>query len=276
MIGIVIVSFRSDDRTVTFVREELSRIRIPYRLVVVDNGGDKDSNLQNRLPDATVLRAGNKGYAAGCNLGARWLREHVDPDAILFSNNDIRFQSDDVVDTLYQELFRHDDVGAIGPCIVGKDGRRQSPEPYQGLWNRYVWMYLLTPFLSLERKVEKFRLDYSEKASEGYHYKLMGSFLMVRADAFFEAGCFDENTFLYAEEPILSERLSAIGKRCWFCPAVTVVHEHGAVIGASYKRKEMDRMQFRSMAYYYRRYRKYPAWEISLVSMLYRLIQTVR
>ena len=170
MIGIVIVSFRSDDRTVAFVREELSRIRIPYRLVVVDNGGSKDSNLKDRLPDATVLRAENKGYAAGCNLGARWLREHVDPDAILFSNNDIRFQSDDVVDALYTELFRHDDVGAIGPCIVGKDGRRQSPEPYQGLWNRYVWMYLLTPFLSLERKVEKFRLDYSEKASEGYHY----------------------------------------------------------------------------------------------------------
>ena len=276
MLGIVLVNYRSDDLTVRFVREELSRIRMPYRLVVVDNGGSEDSNLQNRLPGATVLRDENKGYASGCNLGARWLREQVGLDAILFSNNDIRFQSDDVVDALYEELFRHDDVGAIGPCILGTDGRRQSPEPYQGLWNRYVWMYLLTPFLSRERKVEKFRLDYSEKAGEGYHYKLMGSFLMVRADAFFEVGCFDENTFLYAEEPILSERLAAIGKRCWFCPSVIVVHEHGAVIGSSYKRKEMDLMQFRSMAYYYRHYRKYPAWEISLVRMLYRMIQVFR
>ena len=276
MLGIVLVNYRSDDLTVRFIREEVSRIRMPYRLVVVDNGGSEGSDLPDRLPEATVLRAENKGYATGCNLGARWLREQVNPDAILFSNNDIRFQSDDVVDALYEELFRHDDVGAIGPCIVGTDGHRQSPEPYQGLWGRYVWMYLLTPFISRRRKVEKFRLNYREEAPEGYHYKLMGSFLMVRADAFFEAGCFDGNTFLYAEEPILSERLSAIGKRCYFYPAVTVVHEHGAVIGSSYKRKEMDRMQFNSMAYYYRTYRKYPAWEISLVRMLYRLIQAVR
>ena len=276
MLGIVLVNYRSDDLTVRFVREELSRVRIPYRLVVVDNGGRAESDLQGRLPEATIIRAENKGYASGCNLGARWLREQMDPEAILFSNNDIRFQSDEVVDKLYAELFRHDNVGAIGPCIVGTDGRRQSPEPYRGLWNRFVWMYVLTPFLSRARKIRKFQLDYAEKASEGYHYKLMGSFLMVRAEAFFEAGCFDENTFLYAEEPIISERLSRIGKRCWFCPAVTVVHDHGAIIRSSFKRKEMDRMQFQSMAYYYRRYRNYPAWEISLVRILYRLIQVFR
>lgn len=276
MLGIVVVSYRSDDLTVRFVREELSRIRMPYRIVVVDNGETENGVLQERLPEVTVLTSENRGYACGCNLGARWLREHGQPEAILFCNNDIRFGSDDVADALYAALFQHDDVAAIGPCIVGMDGRRQSPEPYRGLWNRYVWMYVLTPFLSRERKRVEFQLDYAEKAAEGYHYKLMGSFLMVRADAFFEAGCFDEHTFLYAEEPILSERLSGIGKRCWFFPAVTVVHEHGAVIKSSYRRKEMDRMQFQSMAYYYRRYRGYPAWEISIVRMLYRLIQCFR
>ena len=276
MLGIVIVNYRSDDRTVRFIREELSRIKMPYHLVVVDNGGSADDRLQERIPEATVLFSENKGYASGCNLGARWLREHVIPDAILFCNNDIHFQSDDIVDVLYDALFQHRDVAAIGPCIVGTDGRRQSPEPYRGLWNRYVWMYLLTPFLSPSRKREKFQLDYSEKASEGYHYKLMGSFLMVRADIFFEVGGFDEHTFLYAEEPILSERLSGIGMRCWFSPAVTIVHEHGAIIGSYYRKKKMDWMQFKSMAYYYRRYKGYPAWEIAFVRMLYRLILIVK
>ena len=104
----------------------------------------------------------------------------------------------------------------------------------------------------------------------------MGSFLMVRTEDFFRAGCFDEHTFLYAEEPILSERLSAIGKRCWFCPSVTVVHEQGAVIGHSFRKKEADRMQFSSMAYYYRRYKGYPGWEVTLAGWLYRLILSVR
>ena len=276
MVGIVIVSYRSDDLTVRFVREDLSRISVPYQVVVVDNGETGSSALQEKLPDVTVLVSENRGYASACNLGAEWLRDRVHPESVLFCNNDLRFQSDRVVETLCETLSAHPEVGAIGPCIVGPDGRRQSPEPYRGLWNRYVWMYVLTPFLSRDRKTRKFQLDYAEKASEGYHYKLMGSFLMVRAEAFFEAGCFDEQTFLYAEEPILSERLSRIGKRCWFCPSVTVVHDHGAVIGSSFKRTETDWMQFRSMAYYYRRYRGYPAWEISLVRMLYRLIQVVR
>ena len=276
MVGIVIVSYRSDDLTVRFVREDLSRISVPYRVVVVDNGETGSSALQEKLPEVTVLVSENRGYASACNLGAEWLRDQVHPESVLFCNNDLRFLSDRVVETLCETLSAHPEVGAIGPCIVGPDGRRQSPEPYRGLWNRYVWMYVLTPFLSRDRKTRKFQLDYAEKASEGYHYKLMGSFLMVRAEAFFEAGCFDEQTFLYAEEPILSERLSRIGKRCWFCPSVTVLHDHGAVIKSSFKSKETDWMQFRSMAYYYRRYRGYPAWEISLVRMLYRLIQVVR
>ena len=276
MVGIVIVSYRSDDLTVRFVREDLSRISVPYRVVVVDNGETVSSALQEKLPEVTVLVSENRGYASACNLGAEWLRDQVHPESVLFCNNDLRFLSDRVVETLCETLSAHPEVGAIGPCIVGPDGRRQSPEPYRGLWNRYVWMYVLTPFLSRDRKTRKFQLDYAEKASEGYHYKLMGSFLMVRAEAFFEAGCFDEQTFLYAEEPILSERLSRIGKRCWFCPSVTVLHDHGAVIKSSFKSKETDWMQFRSMAYYYRRYRGYPAWEISLVRMLYRLIQVVR
>ena len=276
MVGIVIVSYRSDDLTVRFVREDLSRISVPYQVVVVDNGETGSSALQEKLPEVTVLVSENRGYASACNLGAEWLRDQVHPESVLFCNNDLRFQSDRVVETLCETLSAHPEVGAIGPCIVGPDGRRQSPEPYRGLWNRYVWMYVLTPFLSRDRKTRKFQLDYAEKASEGYHYKLMGSFLMVRAEAFFEAGCFDEGTFLYAEEPILSERLSRIGKRCWFCPSVTVLHDHGAVIKSSFKSKETDWMQFRSMAYYYRRYRGYPAWEISFVRMLYRLIQVVR
>lgn len=276
MVGIVIVSYRSDDLTVRFVREDLSRISVPYRVVVVDNGETGSSALQEKLPEVTVLVSENRGYASACNLGAEWLRDQVHPESVLFCNNDLRFLSDRVVETLCETLSAHPEVGAIGPCIVGPDGRRQSPEPYRGLWNRYVWMYVLTPFLSRDRKTRKFQLDYAEKASEGYHYKLMGSFLMVRAEAFFEAGCFDEGTFLYAEEPILSERLSRIGKRCWFCPSVTVLHDHGAVIKSSFKSKETDWMQFRSMAYYYRRYRGYPAWEISFVRMLYRLIQVVR
>ncbi len=277
MVGIVVVSYRSDDLTIRYVREELSRTAVPYHVVVVENGGERPADtLEQALPGVTVLHSGNKGYAAACNLGALWLREHVRPEAIVFSNNDIRFQSDDVVASIFSALAAHEDAGAAGPCIVGRDGRRQSPEPYRGLWNRYFWMYVSTPFLSGAKKRKVFRLDYAENAGEGFHYKLMGSFLMVRTDDFFRAGCFDERTFLYAEEPILSERLSAIGKGCGYCPSVTLLHDHGAVIRSAYRRKESDLLQFRSMAYYYRRYKGYSAAAVFAVRMFYRLILCFR
>ena len=37
MIGVVIVSYRSDDLTVRFVRKDRVRITLPYKGVVVDN-----------------------------------------------------------------------------------------------------------------------------------------------------------------------------------------------------------------------------------------------
>ena len=278
MLGIVIVSYRSDDRTIAFVQEELSKVGIPHQTVIVDNGASTEEAeaLGARLPGVQVIAAGNVGYARGNNLGARWLLEHVRPDRILFANNDIRLESDRVVETLAESLAAHPEVGAVGPEVVGLDGLRQSPEPYLGLWKRYVWMYLSTPFLSRERKRRMFALDYPEKAEEGFHYKLSGAFLMVDANAFFQAGMFDENTFLYAEENILSERYGTIGKGCWFCPSVRVVHEHGSTVNAHFRSREIDLMQFRSMAYYYMHYKGYSHLSVLLVEWVFRAVLLVR
>ena len=274
MVGIVVVSYRSADRTVSFIREQLSRVEAPHSIVVVDNGASpaEAESLAARLPGVTVLASGNVGYARGNNTGALWLRENVRPSRILFANDDIRLASDRVVETLSETLAAHPRIGAIGPEVVGPDGLRQSPEAYMGLWKRYVWMYLSTPWMSRERKRKVFALDEPEKAVEGCCYKLSGSFLMVDADSFFRAGMFDGNTFLYAEENILSERLAAIGKGCWFCPSVRVVHEHGQTVNAHFRSRESAWMQFRSMAYYYRRYKGYSRLSTFLAGLVFRAV----
>ena len=65
MLGIVIVSYRSDDLTVRFVEDQLSRITIPYQVVVVDNGAtaEEAATLQRRIPDAVVLPALHRRHA---------------------------------------------------------------------------------------------------------------------------------------------------------------------------------------------------------------------
>lgn len=278
MIGVVIVSYRSDDRTAAFVQGQLSRVREPHRIVVVDNGAsvEEAAALAARIPEAVVLPAENRGFAAGNNLGVRYLEETVHPDCILFTNNDIELREDDVVERLVQALDAHPEVGAAGPAVVGPDGSRQGPEPYQGMWKRYVWMYLCTPFLNASAKRRLFNLDYPDRASEGPHYKLSGSFLLVRTADFLRAGGYDEGTFLYAEENILSDRFSRIGKVFYFVPSVSVLHRHGETISASYDACRRALLQFDSMGYYYRSYRGCPRWMIALVRRFFTLILRIR
>lgn len=277
MLGIVIVSYKSDDLTVRFIREELSQITLPHQVVVVANGADaaEAGRLAERIPEAVVLPAENKGFAAGNNLGVKWLEEQVHPTHILLTNNDIRFRSDQVVETLLQTALSHPEAGVVGPEIIGPDGKRQGPEPYLSLWDRYVWMYLSTPFLSAAKKRERFSLDYPSRAKAGYHYKLSGSFQLVDAAAFREAGMFDEGTFLYGEENILSDRMMGIGRRMYFEPSVTVLHESGQTIGRSYDFRRRSLMQFESMAYYYRKYRGSSRLSVGMARTLFSLILKV-
>jgi GT2 family glycosyltransferase len=277
MVGIVVVNYREYGRTERFIREEIARIRIPYRLVVVDNGGEpaKAEALRERTGCEVLVRE-NDGYAAGCNAGASSLCAHPDVDVLLFTNNDLHLVTDDVVDTLVDKLKEHPDIGIIGPEIVGTDGKRQSPEPYMGLWKRYVWMYLSTPFLSKDAKRRIFQLDAAEQSEEGECYRVMGSFFLCPREAWELAGGMDPHTFLYAEEPILSERMLRVGRKTYFLPTVTVVHEHGATIRKHMGSRKAAWLQYRSNAYYYRSYRGCPAWQTTFVGWIYRLILSLK
>ena len=277
-IGIVVVSYKSDDATVRFVREVLSKISLPAHIVIVDNGATDEAfaSLSARLPETTVLQAENLGYARGNNLGVQWLADHVSPEYILFSNNDVEFASEAVVESLVRLADMHPEAAAFGPAVVGPGGDSQSPEPYMGLWKRYFLMYAATPFLRPERKRKLFYLDYGNHAEEGLHYRLSGSFFLVRTADFIAAGMFDPHTFLYAEECILSERLSGIGKGCFYFPAVKVIHRHGETVRRHYDGYRSSLMEFDSMAYYYQEYRGYSRWQILLVRGLFRAILHMR
>lgn len=277
MLGIVIVSYRSDDRTVRFVREELPRITVPYVTVIVDNGAtaEEAAALSDRLPESVVIPAGNHGFAAGNNLGVSYLMENVRPEHILLTNNDIHF-SEGVVETLIRTMDSHPETAAVGPEVLGTDGRRQGPYPYIGLWDRFVWMYLSTPFLSRETKEERFGLSYPAQAAAGPHYTLSGCFLLVNPSDYEAVGGMDEGTFLYAEENILSDRFRALGKCFWFEPAVAVVHEHGVTVDAIYDSRRRSLLQYDGMAYYYRHYRHYSRLSTRVARMLYALILKVR
>ena len=271
MIAIIIVNYRDEERTINYIKEELSKVKSPHMIVIVNNEATDEtdkiliSNLNAVLVNDTNLnplssncyvisQPKNLGFAKGNNLGAEFSLKHFDISHFLISNNDIRFINDDVVERLIEKLETLTDIGLIGCKVVGLDGANQSPEPYFTFWSRYIWMYWLTPFLTSTKKTKIFQLDYSQKALEGEHYKIMGSFFIINALDFKNCGMMDPNTFLYAEEMILSDRLKKINKKTYYYPAVAVLHEHGKTINQYFKIAKSMKLQFESEVYYYRTY----------------------
>lgn len=290
MLAIIIVNYKNEKKTVDYVKQELSKIKINHRIVIVNNGATEQSNhiltdslqgclvhdIDKNYPPCLyyiISNPKNSGFAQGNNLGATFANNHFQTDFILFSNNDIRFLSDNVVERLISKLQVTRTAGMIGPKVIGLKGEQQSPEPFHTFWDRHIWMYLSTVFYSKRKKIKRFQLDYAQTAQEGFHYKIMGSFFIVNANDFFRCGMMDPNTFLYAEEPILSERMKQIGKKAYYFPEVAILHEHGVTTGQYLKRKRQNKLAFQSECYYYRKYIGTNILQIYIGKLLFVILQ---
>jgi len=273
MLAIIVVNYKNENKTISYVKNELVKINISHIVVIVNNAANPESNktlingLNAQLIEDIAIRPNinekifivshpdNLGFAKGNNLGAAFSNQYFNISHFLFSNNDIQLINSDVVEQLIKKIDSLPNIGLIGPKVLGLDGKNQSPEPYSSFWNRYIWIYWSTPFLSAKRKKSIFKLDYSETAKEGIHYKVMGSFFMVKSIDFMKCGMMDPNTFLYGEEVILSERLKAIGKKVYYYPNVAVIHEHSQTISTHLNEDNKTMKQFFSECYYYNTYK---------------------
>jgi len=277
MIGVIIINYHNEDKTISFIKEEISKISSSYAVVVVDNGSTDESlrKLNEGLksyPEGKVLvvpSKENSGFARGNNLGVEVAFREFSPDLLLIANNDIRFETDDVVDRMAMKLLSIPEAAIIGPKVKGLDGRLQSPEPFVSFWKRHIWLYWSNLFMTRSRKNRVFSLDYSENAAEGFHYKLSGCFFMVKSEDWKSCGGMDPATFLYSEEMILSERLAKIGKKAYYYPEVSVLHEHGATTNKYYDKVAVRDMKFQSECYYYKNYIGTPAWQFPLAKATY-------
>ena len=209
--------------------------------------------------------ADNLGYAKGNNLGTIISDELFNSQYYIISNNDIKLiQPFD--EKAFQSVFNeHPDVAVIGPRVLGLDGKPQSPHKKVSAFIRLIAYYWFCrwPF--------RWKPDYDYDGSSKYCYRVMGSFMIIKCDAFREASRFDPNTFMFAEEPILSERLLKIGYKTFFYNEWTVIHEHGASISKANSQLASEQWAFDSCCYYYREYRKTSNFTIKVAELNFHI-----
>ena len=267
MLAVIVINFGSPELTIRFVKEECVKIQEDHRVIVVDNASTDATYdaLQTALPEAVVLRSQeNQGFARANNQGARYAIRHFRPEYFLFSNNDIYFRDSQVADVLIEQMKIHPEAGLMGPQVIGPDGKRQSPSRNRTFAESFLlptWGRLVYRKETLQKRLQ---VDYKQNAQEGPCDWVQGSCFLADAAVFEQVGGFDPATFLYGEELILTARFARAGKSVRFCPQVTVLHDQGAVCRKHFAEVQMRRMEFRSLAYYYREYAGTPWWQIVL------------
>jgi len=224
-VAAVIVHFRTPDETVRSA-VAVAETAPGAEILVVDNasGDGIAGRLAARVPSARVVaEPANLGYGAACNRGAR---ETARP-LLLFLNSDAYVRGG-AIDALVRALDADPRAAAAGPRLLHADGSlqpsiRRLPSP------RRIFLES-SGLAALAGGREPFAGHTKTRADHGRAQPaeaLMGAALLVRRDAFEEAGGFDESFFLYAEETDLMARWKKAGRRVLFVPDAEVVHDGG-------------------------------------------------
>lgn len=262
----IIVNYKSEERTIKYIQEELlPKNSIPQVIIIVNNGATTQSSntlscslkapivadISTAIEESSIYiihNVENSGFAKGNNLGVNFITSHFKVDYLLFSNNDIRFIDSNIIETLIHKLKNLPDVGIIGPKVIGLDGKNQNPYIYTPFWNEMLnrsWGRFIPGWKLID-------LD-RENATEGYYYRLMGSFFICPIDDFIRCGMMDNNTFLYSEEEILAERMIKIKKKCYYLPTIKILHEHGFTTSKFLIKSDL--IGLKSKLYYFKKYK---------------------
>lgn len=225
-------------------------------VIVVDNCSTDDSyktisvayNNVNNV--SVVLNKINRGYACGNNFGLKFIRENFpEKKHVIVMNPDIIINDINTIIKLQKFLDSHDDFSIVSTQYI-----------FNGLWRGFsdfgwkfpskktlFWSGTLAGKLLLDDVNDRYSLiEIDSKDLYTPVDIVSGCFFMAKIDDLKQVGYFDERTFLYFEEAILSAKLKKIKKKEAILLNQFVYHNHQAKdkILFEYIKKLFDRKCF--------------------------------
>jgi GT2 family glycosyltransferase len=281
-LGVVLLDYKTPERTIAFFNDTLSKIKISHASVIVNNTrskiihrllvsktGSVDANVYpkgSQKKNRFVLTTGqNEGYARGNSKGIEFLLRNYDCQYLLVLNNDLE------ITDIHQILLKligvaneRKDIGIIGPTIQNDRGIDQNP--FIGLnIGTYTLRNALNPFFMLIKILNrKFDQPALQNAPSGYYPHVSGCFMVIRANAYVQSGGFDKNTFLYAEEAILSERMKNAGFKSFYQETPPIRHKEGLTIDLFVNTESKLTINNASIMYYFEKYTQASKTELRL------------
>ena len=202
---------------------------VTSELIVVDNASSDASVdiVQEICPDALIISNDhNAGFAGAVSQGA-----HASSgDLLLFLNTDV-VMPPLVLAELLAIMNGNPDVGACQPTLLTPEGQLDSAG---SLFTKTGFLHHLT------------ETDLLGEPEVGERFALKGACLLVRREAYVEAGGFDPSYFAYFEETDLCWRMRLTGWKLLHVGTVSVTHGVGKTTTRFFSSHYIDYLSFRN------------------------------
>lgn len=267
-IGIVILNFKTWEKTVECVDSIYKTYRESKRIVVVDNHSPNDSYTRlsaiydnEEYKDVTVIKTErNGGFSYGNNYGFDYVVNHFDNiTKIVITNNDITFVEGSI-QKMISAFSVSEKVVMVAPSVYNISGERTNAP-----WKKKPTVMQEIGLVSSKACA----YEWDELKENLPVYMVCGCCFVVDRDKFQSIGKFDEKVFLYNEENIFSIKIARQKLEIIYCPNADILHDHGSTTGN--RNVFVDKEYVKSTLYFMKQYERLSESTISLLKCFYVL-----
>lgn len=228
-LAIIILNYNSSAdccKCVAFLKNQQG---IETEIIIVDNCSREDDRkavetLCNEQGCTFIANNENRGYNAGNNVGLRYAAEKGYEYAMI-ANPDMEFPETDYLVTLLAKMQEDKEIVICGSDIVTPLGVHQNPKKrgHDNLRSYFCW---IADIFGKNRKKNDNPEWIEDPTVSKYCRCLNGCCFLTKMEFIKTIGFFDENTFLYGEEPILGAQVEENKKKMYYTAGTFAVHAH--------------------------------------------------
>lgn len=213
---VIVLNYNDADQTIDFCKY-VSLYQIIDVILIVDNNSTDDSMAQFKLLESEKIKIiqakENQGYAAGNNIGMKYVLEYYSKSNIVISNPDIYISEDNLIKIL--KALSSPNIGLSTGIIYNRYGNVVSnygwklPTYWKLIGSNFLLIYKIMKMKNKGLYLSKLLI--SEDISYIKCDCVPGCFFCTTSDVIKKIGMLDERTFLYGEENILGYKLKEYG-----------------------------------------------------------------
>ncbi len=251
-LGMVIINY-NDYKTTSFLLDSIKDYKCLDLIVVVDNKSTDDSLKHLKKYENNKIKIieaeENKGYAAGLNIGAKEVIKKLKNCNIIFSNSDVIINKEEDLEKLSKDIGKHS-IAVVGPTIV------ENRSLNRGWMLPTIKDEIKFNLPLVSRKYRKEILYDDEHYNEDLSIVgvVSGCFFCVSGKVLEEVDYFDEATFLYYEEQILSKKLEEKDYQVAVDNNVVIIHNHSVTIDKNINKVNKYKELKKSQRYFVKEY----------------------